>query len=316
MPSPRRWPLAVIALAAIMGGAYLLGMTPSRAELSELVQSVRHSVAVPVEQAQPVPRWRHVTMIVLENRDYDEILGAEDAPYLGSLAAQGAVASNVWDIGGASQPNYFAMTSGSSHFVTNNDVHDLDAPSIFDQVEAAGGTWRVSAEQYPGDCFTGEAASGGRDGPGHYVRAHNPAISFTSISTDPARCASIQDHSAFEPRQANLEFVVPDSCHNTHDCPVPVGDAWLSEFVPRILDAPGFWDDGLLIITFDGGSDVGKDDGHRIAVTMVGAGVRAGTVSQTRYDHYNVLRTVQEGLGLPCLDRSCNADTMADLFTR
>jgi hypothetical protein len=316
MPSPHRWPLAVIALAAILAGAYLLDMTPSRAELSELVQWARHSVAAPVEQAQPVPRWRHVTVIVLENRDYDEILGADDAPYLASLAAQGAVASNVWDVGGASQPNYFAMTSGSSHFVTNNDVHDLDAPSLFDQVEAAGGTWRVSAEQYPGDCFTGETASGGRDGPGHYVRAHNPAISFTSIANDPARCANIQDHTAFEPRQANLEFIVPDSCHNTHDCPVAVGDAWLSRFVPQILDSPDFWEDGLLIITFDGGSDVGTDDGHRIAVTMVGAGVDAGTVSATRYDHYNVLRTVQEGMGLPCLDRSCNADTMADLFTR
>lgn len=86
--------------------------------------------------------------------------------------------------------------------------------------------------------------------------------------------------------------------------------------MPPILDAPGFWNDSLLIITFDGGSDVGPDDGHRIAVTMVGAGVRAGTVSERRYDHYNVLRTVQEGMGLPCLERSCNADTMADLFAR
>jgi phosphatidylinositol-3-phosphatase len=316
MPSLPRWPLAVITFAIIAAGGYVLGLAPSRADLAELMEAARYVVASPVRDPQPVPTWRQVTVIVLENRDYDEILGAPDAPFLASLAARGAVASNTWDVGGASQPNYLAMTSGTTHLITDNLTHELDAPSIFDQLEAVGMTWRVSAEQYPGGCFAGETASGGRDGPGLYTRAHNPAISFVSIMTDPVRCANIQDHTAFEPGQADFALVVPDACHNTHDCPVAVGDAWLSRFVPAILDAPGFWDDGLLIITFDGGSDVGPDDGHRIAVTMVGAGVRSGTVSETRYDHYNVLRTVQEGLGLPCLARSCDADTMADLFER
>jgi hypothetical protein len=316
VPGIRRWPVAIFALAAILAGAYLLDVTPSRAQLAEMVQWARFAVSPPVDDPQPVPRWKHVTMIVLENRNYDEIIGAPDAPYINALAAQGAAAINTWDVGGASQPNYFAMTSGDTHFVTDNHAHDIDAPSIFDQVDAAGGRWRTYAEQFPGDCFTGEEAEGGRDGAGHYVRAHNPAISFVSINRDPERCANIQDHTAFEPRQAAFELIVPDSCNNTHDCPVAVGDDWLSTFAPRIIDAPGFWEDSLLIITFDGGSDLGKDDKHRIAVTMVGAGVEPGTISETRYDHYNVLRTVQEGLGLDCLARSCDADTMADLFER
>lgn len=318
MATSQRRPIALVAVLAVLAilGTHILGLTPTRAEVGELMQAARYVVASPVADPQPVPRWSHVTVIVLENRDYDEILGAADAPYLTSLAQQGAVAAATWDVGDASQPNYLAMTSGTTHLVTNNDAHDIDAPSIFDQLESAGLTWRVSAEQYPGDCFLGETASGGRDGPGEYVRAHNPAISFLSITKDPGRCAAIQDHTAFEPRQANFEFIVPNSCHNTHDCPVAVGDRWLSDFVPTILDAPGFWDDGLLVITFDGGSDVGPGGGHRIAVTMVGAGVSPGTISETRYDHYNVLRTIQEGMGLSCLARSCNADTMADLFER
>jgi acid phosphatase len=70
----------------------------------------------------------------------------------------------------------------------------------------------------------------------------------------------------------------------------------------------------LLVIAFDEGGSSQSADGHHIVTIVVGAGVSPGTVSQTVYNHYNVLRTIQEGLGLPCLARSCKADTMADLF--
>ena len=313
MAASRRWIVAVFVLIATMVGAYLLDLTPSRAQTVEVVNWARYTFAPPVDQPQPVPRWARVYVIVLENRDYHEIIGADDAPFLNALAARGAVAINTWDVAGGSQPNYFAMTSGDTHFVTDNGTYDIEAPSLFDQLESASQTWRVFAEHVPPGCFTGASVPGG-EGRGEYVRAHNPAISFTSIRESPERCANIQDHRAFDPLAANFQLIVPDSCNNTHDCPVSTGDRWLSRFVPAILETPTFWDDSLLIITFDGGSDAGPDDGHRIAVTMVGAGVRAGTVSRTRYNHYNVLRTVQEGLGLPCLARSCKAGTMSDLF--
>ena len=45
------------------------------------------------------------------------------------------------------------------------------------------------------------------DGAGHYVRKHNPAISFTGISGSPARCANIQPLAAFDPA-AELVFLL------------------------------------------------------------------------------------------------------------
>jgi hypothetical protein len=40
----------------------------------------------------------------------------------------------------------------------------------------------------------------------------------------------------------------------------------------------------------------------------------AGTRSTVRYDHYSLLRTVQDAWGLDCLARSCDAAPMTDLF--
>jgi acid phosphatase len=305
--------LAFAAFLIVAIGAHMLNLTPTRKEVSEAINWARYAVAPPVVPSSPVPSWSRVYVIVLENRDWDEIFGSSEAPYLNELAARGAIAINTWDVADGSQANYLAMTSGSTHFVTDNGTYDIDAPSIFDQLEEASRTWRVYAEQIPPGCFIGAEARGGRDGRGEYTRAHNPAISFDSIREAPERCANIQDFAAFDPLAADFSFIVPDSCHNTHDCPVSTGDRWLSEFVPQILDTPDFWRDSLLVITFDGGTDAGENQ-HRIAVTMVGAGVKAGTVSETRYEHYNVLRTLQSGLGLPCLARSCKTDTMADLF--
>lgn len=313
MPRVNRGPLIALALFVMLLAVHLMNLTPTRAEVHEVISAVRSAIAPRVDEAQPVPSWEHVYLIVLENRNPEEIIRSPDAPYLNELAAQGAVATNVWAVASASQPNYLALISGSTHFVTSNDTHDIDARSVFDQLEEAGLGWRVYAENVPPGCFTGTEAAGS-EGPGQYTRAHQPAISFTSISRSPRRCANIAGHAEFDPTAASFELIVPDSCHNTHDCPVATGDAWLAGFVPRILSSPGFREHGLLIITFDGGSDVGPNDQDRLATILVGAGVRAGTVTEARYDHYNTLRTIQEGLGLPCLERSCVADTMSDAF--
>lgn len=305
--------LIALTLPVILALAWRMDLTPTRAEMGEVVSAVRSAVAPRIDQVRPVPSWSNVYLLMLENRNPEEIVGAADAPFINELIARGAVATNVWAVASASQPNYLALTSGSTHFVTSNDVVDIAAPSIFDQLDTAGLGWRVFAESVPPGCFTGAEAPG-TEGPGTYTRAHVPAISYTAISGSPQRCANIGPLGAFEPGVAAFEMIIPDSCHNTHSCPVAAGDAWLAGFVPRILESPGFAESGLLVITFDGGSDAGPNDQHRLATIMVGAGVRPGTVSDVRYDHYNTLRTLQEGLGVPCLDRSCEAQTMADLF--
>jgi hypothetical protein len=273
----------------------------------------------PTVAAAPVPAFAHVYVLVLENRGYDRIIDSPAMPYLASLAASGGIADAYSAVAHPSQPNYLALFSGSDQGVFDDGAHDIDAPTLADQLEASGRTWRVVAENYPGDCFTGEHASGGRDGDGEYARKHDPAISFRAISSDPARCANIVDLTAFDPGAADFQLIAPNLCHDLHDCDLAVGDEWLAGFVPRILESSAFQDGGVLVITFDeaDGGDVKGPTGsgeNQVATIVISSWTPAGHRSDEPYTHYSLVRTIQEAWDLPCLWRSCEAPTMADFF--
>ena len=256
----------------------------------------------------------HVWIIVLENTDAGRVTDGHDDPYLLGLIDRFGQAAAYNGVARPSQPNYFALFSGSTQAVHDNDDHDLTAPTIADQIEASGRTWREYAENVPAGCFQGTSANGGRDGSGEYRRKHAPAISFTSISGDPRRCAFIEDLTAFHPGDTDYAFIVPNQCHAAHDCPLADADTWLSGFVPPILDSTAYRDGGALFITFD--EDAGDDpSGGHVATIVASPHVAPGTRSMTPYDHYSLLRTVEDAWGLECLAKACDARPMTDLFT-
>jgi phosphatidylinositol-3-phosphatase len=260
-----------------------------------------------------LPALGHVWIVVLENTGYDRVVNGDDVPFLRGLIDRYGLAESYFGVARPSQPNYFALFSGSTHDVTDNDPHDIDAPTIADQIEASGRTWREYAENVPPDCFTGSSSKGGRDGPGEYRRKHAPAISYTSIRTNPARCAFIEDFSAFRPGDVDYALIIPNQCNSAHDCAIHRADGWLASFVPQILDSEAFKAGGALVITFD--EDAGDDpSGGHVTTIVATPSMTAGTRSAVRYDHYSLLRTVQDAWGLDCLARSCEATPMTDLF--
>jgi hypothetical protein len=261
-----------------------------------------------------MPALGHVWVIVLENRGFEQVVGSPDAPYLNGLIEQHGLAEAFHAVARPSQPNYLALFSGSTHGVTDNEPHHIDAPTLADQIEASGRTWRQHSENVPGDCYDGRQASGGRDGAGDYRRKHAPAITFTSIRTDPIRCASIQDLTAFRPGASDFAFIVPNECHNGHDCGLDRVDAWLAGFVPRILESEAFATDGVLFVTYDE-AQPGDPGGGHIMTLVVSPMVPAGYRSRVPHDHYSLLRTIQDGWGLPCLAESCTANTLTEFFT-
>jgi hypothetical protein len=269
---------------------------------------------VPSGSAVAVRPMSHVFVIVLENKSVDDVVGAPDAPYLNDLIDRFGLATNYQAITHPSQPNYLALFSGSTQDVIDDAVHDIDAPNLADQLDDAGRTWRVYAENLPsGTCFTGATSRGGPDGDGAYVRKHNPAISFRSISGSPERCANIQPFAAFEPAAADFALIVPNMCHIAHDCPMSTGDAWLKGFVPRILESAAWRDGGVLYITFDEGAN--RSIRNDIATVVVASDVPAGFRSGVAHNHYSLLRTIEAGLDVGCLAESCSANTLGEFFT-
>jgi hypothetical protein len=55
----------------------------------------------------------HIWYIMMENHGYTELIGNSQAPYINSLAAKYAVATNYYGITHPSEPNYLAAVSGS-----------------------------------------------------------------------------------------------------------------------------------------------------------------------------------------------------------
>ncbi|HEY5519989.1 MAG TPA: alkaline phosphatase family protein [Candidatus Limnocylindrales bacterium] len=270
----------------------------------------------PAATAGGFPAFDHVYLIVMENREYGTIVGNSDAPYINSLIASYGLATNYDAIGHPSEPNYIALFAGSTLGVTTDGRYDLGAYNLADQLDAAGKSWHVYEQDYPGQCSPAASAYGGVDLiglAGYYFRKHDPAISFTDISGQPARCAAITSLSSFSPSAANFELIVPNTYNDMHSAPTATGDAFLKNFVPLITNSPAFAN-GLLVITWDEGSS-GIGGGGQVATLVISpllAG--SGMQSSVAHNHYSLLRTIEVGLGLPCLGNSCEANDLSEFF--
>ncbi len=262
--------------------------------------------------AAAVPNFRHIYVIVMENREYGTIVGSSDAPYINRLIARYGLATNYRATTHPSQPNYIALFSGSTQGVTSNGVHDLARRNLADQLAAHGISWRVFAQNVPLGCYKGATASGGPDGSGTYARKHEPAISFKSITRRASRCARISNFSHFSPSAARFELIVPNMCNSMHDCSTATGDAFLSTFIPKLLKSPAMKGSALFLIWDEGSSNLGG--GGRIATVVIGPTVKKGYHSAKRHTHYSLLRTIENAWGLGCLNHSCSANDLREFF--
>src|SRR4051812_39838314 len=66
-----------------------------------------------------LPKPEHVVVAVFENKDAGSVTGGR-APFLASLADQGAAFTNAHGETHPSQPNYLALFSGDTHGVTSD----------------------------------------------------------------------------------------------------------------------------------------------------------------------------------------------------
>jgi acid phosphatase len=248
-----------------------------------------------------LPRPDHVMVVVFENEDAQKVLGSRNAPYLSSLAASGATFTDAHGETHPSQPNYLALFSGSTQGVTDDHCLDrLPGDNLGSQLLNAGFSFVGWSEGLPKAGYTG-------CGSGDYARKHNPWVNFSNLpaSVNQPLSAMPADYGQLP----TVSFVVPDMCHDMHDCGVAAGDAWAKQ----VLDPYVSWardHNSLLLVTFD--EDSGSKDNH-IATFVVGAGVQT-TTSDRRIDHYDLLRTLQEMYGLAPLGRAAAAAPITDVW--
>ena len=241
-------------------------------------------------------------------------------------------------------------------------IYPAVVKTVADQLHAAGLSWKGYMEGMGSDpsreaAQCGHAAIGSRDRTNHaalkdrYADKHDPFVYFHSIIDDPAYCGAhvvpLDELDADLKTAAatpNYAFITPDLCHDGHNAPCRNGepgglvsaDAFLRTWVPRITASPAFRRDGVLIVTFDEGTD-GKaccgeqplpggpkpgmygPGGGRIGAVVLSPFVKPGTVSDRPYNHYSTLRSVEQWFGLPYLGYAKPATVPTfgrDVFTR
>jgi hypothetical protein len=238
----------------------------------------------------------------MENKAYRSIIGSPHAPYENQLAAQCASAVNFFAESHPSLPNYIAMTSGSPHGISDDrppSSHPLRGPSIFSQL---GRRWRSLQESMPSHCR--------RTSSGSYAVKHNPAAYYTNLRI---ACASRDVPLRNAPDlSARFTFVTPNLCSDTHDCSVATGDAWLHKFLRTVFASAEYRAGSTAVfLTWD------EDDaGHsnHIATLVAAPSVVPGTSPTASFNHYSMLRTTEEMLGLGHLGKAGSATSMRSAF--
>jgi hypothetical protein len=283
-----------------------------------------------VRPAKTVPVHR-VFVYVMENTSFDDVAGNPDAPYLNALVAKYALATNYTATGHASLDNYIAMTSGQQpNPATSGDCFFYasplciqDVPNIADQLEAKHLSWKGYMDSMPTPCAhtaenTRETSQTG------YTPRHDPFVYYRDIMGNQARCTAhvvpLTDlwRDQKTGRVPNYAFVTPDTCHDGHDSGaschdgggVREADLFASRTIPRIMADKSFKDGGLIVLTFDEGGIANDDDpvsvdsgepdfGGRVFTLLVSPNVTRGARLTDPYDHYSLLKTVEDVF---CLD--------------
>jgi phosphatidylinositol-3-phosphatase len=258
----------------------------------------------------------HVFIIVLENREFDQVIGNRGVPYLNRLAGHGALAVRYFAITHPSLPNYLAIVGGSTFGIQSDcTACSAQGSSLALQLEEAGISWRAYMEGMPSVCFSGAYAGG-------YAKKHNPFAYFPSIRGDPDLCANLVPGAVLSDdlaggNLASFSWITPNLCHDAHDCGIGAADRYLSGLAPQLLARLG--PQGFLIITFDEGvTDRGccqLAHGGRIATILAGPGVRQGAQLRKPYDHYSLLRTLEDAFALPHLRNAAGANPIREAFS-
>lgn len=240
-------------------------------------------------RAAALPSPDHVVVVVMENHAYTQVIGSSSAPYLNNtVKAGGAALTQSYGLTHPSEPNYYMLFSGSNQGRTDDGcvgVGSLSAPNLGSELIAAGKSWASYNETLPSQGSTVCSS-------GDYAQKHNPWFGFSNVPTSTAKTMT-QFPTDFT-TLPKVSFVVPNLCGDMHDCSVSTGDTWIK----NKLGAYATWaktHNSMLVVTFD---EDNKLSGNRIPTLFYGEHVAAGSSSSATYNHYHVLRTLEDLAGL------------------
>jgi acid phosphatase len=313
----------VIASVLVIAGCSSAARTsasshpPTPAQPSSVRPSTTHPMTQPMTSSpsrspSPSPsssvdalalfRPAHVVIVMEENKGYSEVLSGTSAPYIQSLARNGALLTAYYAVTHPSYPNYLALFSGSTQGVTNDDCpRSFGGGNLGHSLLLAHRTFVGYSESLP---YAGSTICTTSSG---YARRHSPWVSFTDLpkSVNQPFTSFPTDYT----RLPTLSFVIPNVNHDMHDGTIAQGDSWLHSK----LGAYATWartHGSLLVVLFDESEASGD---NRVPAIVYGADVKVGRYG-THLTHYSALRLFEDMYALPRLGHSATAPVFPDIW--
>ncbi len=261
-----------------------------------------------------VPLSGHVFVIVLENADYGNVICGNSTPYLNGLAQQYGLATQYYGNTHPSIGNYFMMTVGK--IITNDDGFSgtVSDDNVVRELVAAGKSWKSYAEDLPAVGYTGGSV-------GNYARKHNPLSFLSDVVNDSIQRKNLVPFTQFLTDLANntfpnYAFIVPNLCHDAHDCSLSVADSWLQTNIDPLVESVQFQQDGLLVILFDEAAGDDTNGGGRVASVVVSPKAKRSYESTRTYEHQSTLRLSLQALGVTGFpNAAASAPDLGEFFT-
>ncbi len=278
-------------------------------------------------------------LIIGENTSASQITAAH-APYLVKrLKPRAAWLTDYRSFPKSSSlGQYIAMTSGQyTKCEANNDLPDgchQRIDNVFEQLQRSGRTWFEFNESAANPCdIVDHGAAWSKN---IYSAHHNPALYYLGLhgkgydeaiapaapcrehnlamGTTAPNDTRTMDAALRRGKLGALNVILPNDCENGHDpCatkdPVRQFDRFLAREVPKIQASPAYGSDSTILITWDEGADKPLNPANPLLLAL-GSKVKTGVVSGGSYDHYSLLRTMEEQLGLPLLAHARTAQPL------
>ncbi len=275
-------------------------------------------------QANSVPQFSHVVVVVEENAGYSDVIGGGAMPYLNSLATKYGLAANYFANAHPSIGNYFMMTTGTD--VTNDDtfVGTVSVDNLVRQFQKDGKTWKAYAESLPSTGYLG-----GDSYP--YIKRHVPFSYFSDVANSSSLANNIVPFSNFASDLSsgnlpNFAFVTPNAEDDAHNCAgggtactlssrLTTADNWLKTNIGPLINSPAFADT-LLVITFDEAQiiDIANGGGH-VATILISQKVKSGYQGSGMYQHQNLESLIGHALSLSAIPGAgSSAGGMGEFF--
>lgn len=255
-----------------------------------------------------------ILVVVEENHSYAQMRSG--MPYLYGLAQRYGYATRWSALSHPSLPNYLGLSAGTTFGITDDRgsaAHASDvggSASVFDQAIVHGRSARVYAESMPSGCYPYDYPKAAPS----YAARHNP---WTYFSAGRSRCRSYDvpatgfRAAARADRLPDLGLLVPNLCHDAHDCSLGTADSWLRSQLPDVLSSSDFTSGRLVVVVTADEDD--RRAGNAVLTTVLSPRLSHKVVTAP-LTHYSLTRYMERLVGAPLLNGARTAPDLGAAF--